>query len=99
MLSLIFSALLTPAFAESKTCVVAGMTCQNCVDMVTKSVCTDTFSSCQVRIKDKKKHEGEISLSTKDPGGTIDMKRIDAELDKLAYSIASCRSGPITPRR
>ena len=52
---LITAALSQFAVAEQKTCVVKGMECQNCVEMVTRGVCTDAFSKCQVRFKDKKK--------------------------------------------
>ena len=93
MLGLLFSILMTRATAETKTCVVAGMECQNCVEMVTKGVCIDAFSVCRVSLSKTKKHEGEISLETKDPAAVIDMKRIEAELSKLTYSIASCRAG------
>lgn len=82
--------------AEEKTCVVKGMECQNCVEMISKDVCTDAYSTCHVSLIDKKAHLGQIHVATKDPANKVDMKRIDAAVEKMNYSVASCAEGAPT---
>lgn len=83
------------ALAEEKTCVVSGVHCQDCVDTVKAKVCDPAkYSSCDVKLTDKKQQLGKVHLVTKDSKDKVDEKAV-GELVKDAggYTLEKCSNG------
>lgn len=81
------------AFAEEKTCVVKGMHCQGCQEMVEGKVCDESkYSTCSVKVTDMKKQTGEIHLVTKDAKSTVDEKALSAMVKDSGYEMKSCKT-------
>ncbi len=81
------------AFAEEKTCVVKGMHCQGCQEMVEGKVCDESkYSTCTVKVTDMKKQTGEIHLVTKDEKAKVDEKALSAMVKDTGYEMKSCKT-------
>lgn len=69
------------AFGEEKNCIVKGMHCSGCKEMVEGKVCDETkYSTCAVSIKDPKKEIGAIHLVTKEPTAKINIEELDKQV-------------------
>lgn len=79
------------AFAEDKTCVVKGMHCEGCTEMVQGKVCEEgKYSTCEIKITDEAKELGQIHVVTKDEKAKVDEKAIKAAVIDAGYKMQSC---------
>ena len=90
--SLIFSvSTSTSAFASETTCIVKGMHCTACKEMVEGKLCDEAkFSTCDVKITDAKQELATIHLVTKDAAAKIDEKMVGAVIEDSGYKLEKC---------
>ncbi len=80
-------------FAEEKDCVVKGMHCNGCKEMVEGKICDEAkYSTCEIKIKDSKKELGSMKLITKDQGAKIDEKELGKVIDDAGYKLDKCET-------
>jgi len=84
------------ASAEEKICSVTGMHCTGCTEMVEGKVCDEAkYSTCEVKVLDKKKKLGEVRLITKDTEAKVDEKALGAMIEDSGYKMTKCKTtGP-----
>ena len=83
------------AYAEDKTCLVSGMHCEGCTQMVEGKLCDESkYSTCSVKITNEKKELGEVRLVTKDQAAKVDEQGVSAIITDSGYKMMNCKATP-----
>jgi len=78
------------AFAATTktTCTIKGMDCGGCVDMVTEKVCGAGYEKCDVSIRDKAQHLGQVVIQA---SSKVDPTVLEKQLAGTKYTVEKCR--------